>query len=231
MHAPTPPADAVFEQLLAERYSCRGYLPEPVPREIISRMFALAQRTPSWCNSQPWQAHVLSGPRMARFRAALVEHATRHADQITPDIPFPERYSGIHQTRRRECGFQLYDAVGVARGDRAASMAQALRNFAFFDAPHVAIITSGRELGSYGAADCVAYVNNLMLAARSLGVASIAQAALAGHAGFIREHLGIADDRLLICGVSFGYEDAAHPANQFRTHRAAQDEVVTWLDA
>jgi hypothetical protein len=31
--------------------------------------------------------------------------------------------------------------------------------------------------------------------------------------------------------MSFGYEDASHPANRFRTRRAARDEVVRWVDA
>ena len=49
-----------------------------------------------------------------------------------------------------------------------------------FGAPHVAIVTSDEALGVYGAVDCGAYVSNFMLAAHSLGVGSIAQAALAG---------------------------------------------------
>src|SRR3546814_13607617 len=65
--------------------------------------------------------------------------------------------------RRRECGLQLYDAVGVAHGDRAASGAQAARNFVLFDAPHVAIVTSRRELGAYGAVDCGAYVGTFQI--------------------------------------------------------------------
>ena len=40
----------------------------------------------------------------------------------------------------------------------------------------------------------------------------------------------IADDRLVVCGISFGYEDAAHPANSFRTRRAPLSEAVAWLD-
>ena len=40
------------------------------------------------------------------------------------------------------------------------------------------IITTDEALGVYGVLDCGAWVNNFMLAARSLGIASIAQAAL-----------------------------------------------------
>jgi hypothetical protein len=47
--------------LLGERHSCRGFLPRAVPKETITRILGMAQRTPSWCNSQPWQVIVTSG--------------------------------------------------------------------------------------------------------------------------------------------------------------------------
>ena len=84
-----------------------------------------------------------------------------------------------------------------ARGDREAYAKQGLENYKLFGAPHVAIITSDEALGTYGAVDCGAYVNNFLLAAQSLGVASISQAALASHSKFVREHFGLGDDRLV----------------------------------
>jgi hypothetical protein len=61
-------------------------------------------------------------------------------------------------------------------------------------------------------------------------VASIAQAALAAHPKVTREFFGIAEDRRIVCGMSFGYEDGARPVNRFRTSRAAVAEVARWLD-
>ena len=45
----------VLEELLNERYSVRAFLPREVPRETIEHVLKTAQRTASWCNSQPWQ--------------------------------------------------------------------------------------------------------------------------------------------------------------------------------
>ena len=67
-----------------------------------------------------------------------------------------------------------------------------------------------------------------MLAAKSLGVDTIAQAAIAHYSDFVREYFGIDDNRKLVCGVSFGFEDTTHPINQYRTERAKLDEVVMW---
>ena len=38
--------------------------------------------------------------------------------------------------------FQLYNALNIARGDKSAYARQALENFNFFGAPHVAIVTT-----------------------------------------------------------------------------------------
>lgn len=220
----TPEAEC-FRQILDARYSCRGYLPKPVPEADIRAIVALAQRTASWCNSQPWQVVITRGEETEKFRQALIAHETAGAARKT-DFAWPEGYYGIYQDRRKTCGLQLYDAVGVARGDREASTRQAMENFRLFGAPHVAIVTSDAALGTYGAVDCGAFVSNFMLAARAMGVASIAQAAIAAHSVFVREYFGIDDSRRMVCAISFGYEDPDHAANSFRTARAAVDEVL-----
>jgi len=201
----------------------------PVPEATLLQIASAAQRTASWCNSQPWQAIITTGEGTERFRSALFEHASSNPVP-TPDIPFPERYEGIYKERQRECGWQLYSALGIPHGDRVQSGRQVLENFRFFGAPHVAIITSERILGSYGLVDCGAYVSNFLLAARAHGVASIAQAALAVHGEFIRSYFHIPDTRLIVCGISFGYAEDNSPANAFRTSRADPDTVIRWVN-
>lgn len=56
------PALAIpFETVLNARYSCRSHLPDPVSRDTINEILRLAQRTPSWCNSQPWRVLPVDG--------------------------------------------------------------------------------------------------------------------------------------------------------------------------
>ena len=212
--------------LLAARYSCRAYLPDAVPRADIVRIIRAARHVPSWCNAQPWQVIIASGAATDTFRDALYEVAANTPP--APDLPWPEGYPGIYGMRRRACGFQLYDAVGIEKDDRAARGAQMMENYRLFGAPHVAIITSPRALGPYGAMDTGGFVTAFCLAAQALGVATIPQAAIAAQAPFVRAHFNIAEDRLILCAISFGYADPDHPANQFRTQRADVDDIVDW---
>jgi nitroreductase len=216
----------VLERLLAERWSCRGFTDEQVPRDVIERLLTIAQRTPSWCNVQPWQLVITSGEETVRLKEALL----RSFDWSGSDFDFPAGYNGIYRERRRESGWQLYDAVGVTKGDREASALQMLRNFEFFGAPHAAIITTDADLGVYGAIDCGLYVESFLLAAQALGLGACAQAALAAGSPFLHEYFDLPETRKVVCGIAFGYADPDHPTATYRTSRASLDEVVTFVD-
>ncbi|RYF72776.1 MAG: nitroreductase [Comamonadaceae bacterium] len=218
---------ASLKALLDGRYSCRSYTPEAVPRDIVEQVLVAAQRTASWCNSQPWQVHIVSGAALERLRGEMYAQRDRPG---VPDLDWPREYLGVYRQRRRECGWSLYEAVGIARGDRAASARQAAENFRMFGAPHLAVVTSEKALGTYGAIDCGAYVANFLLAAQSLGLGCVPQAALAGHADVLRAQLPIGDDRSVVCGISFGWPDPTNPVNRWRTSRADAAQAVSWHD-
>lgn len=216
--------------LISQRWSCRGFKPESVPRDVIESIVDVARRTPSWCNTQPWHVHITSGAATDRFRTDLTA-SWADDPQLHSDFPFPESYEGAYLDRRRASGWQLYEALGVAKGDRSASGREMLRNFELFGAPHAAIVTTPESLGVYGAVDCGLFVQSFLLAAHSHGVAAVPQAALASHSHFVREHFDMPADRRVLLGISFGYPDLDHPANSYRTPRRSTDDVVTWAEA
>ncbi|VTU37622.1 Nitroreductase family protein [Variovorax sp. PBL-H6] len=121
--------------------------------------------------------------------------------------------------------------MGVPRGDKEGYARQTLENFRLFGAPHVAILTSDPGLGPYGAVDVGGYVQVLLLAMQAHGLAAIAQAAPANYSALVKHELEIPQERLMVCGVSFGYEDTEHPANSYRTSRAQLAQAVRFVDA
>lgn len=217
---------AVLSDLLKSRASCRGFCSDPVPQDTIAQVLADAQHVPSWCNAQPWQVIVCGAAQTDDLRTALQDHITTAAP--APDIPFPERYEGAYQDRRRTCGWQLYAAVGVEKGDRAGSARQMMENFRLFGAPHVLIVTTPRALGPYGVLDCGAFVTATLLGFEARGLGAIAMASVASYAPFLRDWFRIPEGRDVVCAIAFGHPDTDHPANQFRTERADQADVVTW---
>lgn len=218
---------AQISRIINDRYSCRGYLETEVSEHDIREIIATASRAPTWCNAQPWKVIVTRGAETRAFADVLTR--TAETSQMEPDFAWPIQYTGEYQDRRRVCGYQLYEAVGVARDDKVRRAEQMMQNFRFFGAPHVAIITSDADLGPYGAMDCGGFIALFSLVARAKGIASVVQASVTGYAPAIRKHFRIPADRLIQTAISFGYEDKDHPANSFRTDRAASEDVVTFV--
>lgn len=226
--SPADPATSL-ERLLATRHSCRVFTSETVSHALLERVLAMAQHTATWCNAQPWTCYVLSGQTLERTRDALTSHVSDGAEKA-PDLSAPERYTGERLDRRRQAGFALYSALGIEREDLEARAQQHLENFRFFGAPHVVVITVAAELREYGAVDIGAYIATLLLAAESVGLASIPQAAPALYAPALRKNLAIPIRERIVATVALGYENTEAPANSFRVPRAALGESVHFLD-
>lgn len=224
MTAPDAHIDSL-RSLLFGRATCRAYLPEQVPEAVIRSIVDVARGTASWCNTQPWDLVITSGENTEKFRNALMEQVRQHPE-LDSDFPFPDEYRGVYLDRRRKSGFQLYEALGIGRGDKERRESQSFENFRLFGAPHVVIVTVPEELGTYGAVDAGGFVCSFLLSAQAHGVATTPQAALAMQSRFIRNYFGMPEGRKMVCGISFGYADKAHPVNSYRTERAGVNDIL-----
>jgi len=214
-----------LEEAIRTRRSVRGFLPAEVPTAVLHKAFELAQYAPSGCNLQPWVPHVVSGPSLRRLSGALLETASTGMPP-NPDWYLPAKYSGVYRERQHDSAARLYGAMGIERHDLDARQAAALRNFAFFDAPHVVFIFLPRPFDTREVADMGMYAQTLMLAMTAHGVASCAQGALSMFPDVVRSHLGLSDEQRLLFGISFGYEDTGVKANAARIGRVDVHEAV-----
>ena len=219
-----------LDQTIRERRSVRGYFADrPVPRSVLEEALELAQRAPSNCNVQPWRVFVATGPARDRLRVALCEAVS--AGQMPDAEDALDSFEGPYRRLQVDCAVTMYREMGIARDDYEGRMRATLRNFELFDAPHVAIVCMHKNFGVRVALDVGAYVQTLLLALWSRGVASCAQASLSSYPTIVRRELSIPDDLRVLCGISFGYEDPAISANNTRQARAPVTENVTFLDS
>ncbi len=214
----SPAGFEYFEDLVAARRSMRRFLPQPLSRAELERIFSAAQRAPSNCNTQPWVVHVASGDVLEALRSALP--ATFAAGELSLDHPYDGNYQGVYRERQHAAANALYSAAGIERGDREARNRQFIENFRFFDAPHVAFLFLPASFGLREAADLGMYAQNLMLAIAAAGLGSCPQTALGFLSDPIRRALSVEDELKLLFGISFGYPDPAAEVNQCTTERA-----------
>jgi nitroreductase len=210
------------DDAIASRRSVRGFLSTPVARETIESILRVSARAPSGTNMQPWKVYVCAG----QAREALAEEvaalylagAPEHRDEVQmypAQADFPDEY----RARRRQVGWDLYSLLGVEKGDREGSRRHHVRNYLFFGAPVGLFFFIDRvlEIGSW--LDYGMFIENVMLAARGHGLDTCPQAAWQRFHGPVREHLGVPEQRRLVCGMSLGYADPDAPANALVTTR------------
>jgi nitroreductase len=214
-----------LSEAIRRRRSVRGFLPDEVPQPILREAFELAQWAPSNCNVQPWTPHVVSGGKLAKLRAALVEAGLRD-EPIKPDFVADRKFVGVHRERQVDAAQQLYGAMGVERRDLVGRKLAYVRNHACFDAPHAVFIFMDESFGEREATDIGMWAQTLMLALTAQGVGSCAMGALSLFPDIVRAHLGVPPSQKLLFGVSFGYEDVSVKANSARVGRAALDDAV-----
>jgi hypothetical protein len=218
----------VFKDVITGRRSVRGFQQRAVDKALLEDIFSIAQQSPSNCNTQPWQVFVASGEKADNLRQQL--SAAMMNGEMDMDYPFDGVYRDEFKARQHDAAVQLYSAMGITREDKAKRGEAFMRNFSFFDAPHVAFVYLHQDFGIREAADLGMYAQSLMLSMQANGVASCPMTALSFHASKVRAELDVPAQYKLLFGIAFGYEDVQHPANACRVARAPLEQVVHFRD-
>ncbi|HDW3289665.1 nitroreductase family protein [Enterobacter cloacae] len=187
--------------------------------------FPFSKRTP---NTQPWQTHIVSGPKRDVVSKAIL--AADDAGQLTPDFSFGiNDFPGVFRERYKEQGAAYYQAIGVKRDDYDLRRDASRRNLEFFGAPHVALLFMP-EVGDNVrvAGDIGMYAQTLLLSLTAHGLGGVPQTSLGFYGETIRKELDIDPSLKLLFGISLGYPDMTHPANQYRINKAPLGESVTF---
>ncbi|MEM0954322.1 MAG: nitroreductase [Pseudomonadota bacterium] len=219
-----PETAEVYSHIVNQRKSVRAFLPKPVPQELLDSVFAAALRAPSNCNTQPWQTHVASGARLEALRQSLPETFMR--GEFSMDFPYDGKYDGVYKERQYAAAEALYSAMGIKREEKDKRNVAFMRNFTFFDAPHVAFMFLPAPFGLREACDLGMYAQTLMLSMVAHGLGCCPQTALSFLAEPVRKELDVAPENKLLFGISFGYEDTEAPANTCYTDRGALADIT-----
>lgn len=217
------------DDAITSRRSIRAFLPTEVPRKAIEHILEVSARAPSGTNMQPWKVYVVAGAAKERLSKEILDAYWAGAEGHKRVWKYyPDEFFEPFKTRRRTVGWALYGALGIERGETEKMKAQRARNYAFFDAPVGMIFTIDErlEIGSW--LDYGMFMENIMIAARAGGLHTCPQAAFGDYHNIIRQHLGIPDKQIVICGMAVGYADVDDPANSFHTDRAPLEEFAAF---
>ncbi|HEY0253623.1 MAG TPA: nitroreductase [Kofleriaceae bacterium] len=213
-------------ELWTARKSIRGFKPDPISKETLTELFAAAQRAPSWCNTQPWRVAITMPPKTQVLADAMQTAAK--SGFPSAEVPFPIDYPPPFKQHRIACGAALYTEMGIAREDKAGRYDAWLRNYAFFDAPHMAVVACDKRLGPYALIDVGVWLGYILTMAQDLGISTCPMAAVAAYPATLRAQLPIGETDQILFGIALGYADDAVPANRTRTTREPVEANVTF---
>jgi nitroreductase len=214
-------AARTVEEAMLSRRSLRAFKPDPVPRETVERILALASRAPSGSNIQPWRVVVVGGEARERLVQAMHGEFLQHGEEgwRREYDYYPTRWREPYLARRRKIGWDLYGLLGIGKGERERTRAQHARNYLFFDAPVGLVFTLERDLPVGAWLDTGMFLQNVMLAARAFGLDTCPQAAIASAHSVLRRELEIPEGEIVVCGMSLGYARADAVENGLITER------------
>jgi nitroreductase len=218
----------VTESVLGRR-SARAFLDRPVARETVEEILDIARFAPSGGNLQPWHVDVLAGEALADLKAKVGQSFAANPTGEGTEFPvYPPALGEPWRGRRHDSGEALYAAIGVARGDRSARLAQFAKNFDLFRAPVGLFFSIPRQFGPPQWAHLGMFIQTIMLLAEERGLATCAQEAWALVHKTVSEGLDLPEDRMFYCGMALGYADAGHPINGWRTTREPLEGFATF---
>jgi nitroreductase len=230
---PTQEQVTLVDDAIITRRSLRSFLPTPVARSTIEDILAVASRSPSGTNTQPWKVYVLTGAaktQLSRKIVAAYDDPAQRDTHTEEYAYYPTEWKSPFIDRRRKVGWDLYSLLGIAKGDKARMHAQHRRNYEFFGAPVGLIFMIDRIMQQGSWLDYGMFLQSIMVAARARGLDTCPQAAFMQFHRIITAHLGAPDNEQLVCGMSLGYADPDAIENQLITHRDPVDAFAKFVD-
>lgn len=212
------------ESILRTRHSARCFEDRPVDVALIREIIADAQLAPSWCNSQPAKAYVITGEVAKKVneihRANNVNKAKSWAEFMPPQ---PDTWN---PNNNDNIGKFLYAAdVTEGQNDKLGFLVLNTWNF---HAPVIVYITIPKNSTMYQAYDAGAFGYGVCLAAHVHGLAAIPAYEFVRYPEEIHAVIDIPENESLLMGIGLGYAKEAE-INHFHeiNGRAALDGILT----
>lgn len=216
-----------LETAMNKRHSVRQFTDQEVNREQIEHLVSLAQRSPSWVDSQPWQVYAATGEVLQQIKAAYQEQdqAGNHGD---PDLKVMSRgdWQERPQANMKQWGHEIVHHF--ANYDEAhEAMTGAANNLNF--APAILFITIPKQSPDWSILDAGIFAQSLLLAATAEGLGSIPTYNSVRFPAILHQFLEVPEDERFMVGIEIGYP-ADTKINQYRAKRQDLADLLHFRD-
>ena len=212
-----------FTKVVNKRHSVRQFTDQAVETDLIKEIVTVAQRTPSWVNSQPWQVYCAQGTVLQQIKEAYRE-ADQTGQASQPDLPVMSREEWAPRTQANMKQWR-HDIVHHFSNFDEAHTAMSTASDSLYNSPVILFITVPQASPDWSIFDAGAFAQPLMLAATNRGLGSIPTYNSVRFPNILRQILGIPDTERVLVGISLGYP-ADQPLNHYHSQRVPLSNVL-----
>ncbi|MBB1109639.1 nitroreductase [Limosilactobacillus sp. pH52_RY] len=212
-----------LQDAINQRHSIRQFTDKPVEKKTITKIVELAQRAPSWVNSQPWQVYCAMGETLQKIKDAYHEQDVA-GKQGNSDLPVMSREDWASQTQANMKQWRSGIVHHFANFDVAhENMTNA--SITLYNSPVILYITIPKASPDWSIFDAGLFAENIMLAATAYGLGTIPTYNSVRFPTILHQTLGVPEDERFIVGISLGYQ-AGTTINSYHSERRPVDEIL-----
>ncbi|MCJ7773607.1 MAG: nitroreductase [Desulfobacterales bacterium] len=213
-----------------QRKSIRGFKPDPVSKDILTKILESACKAPSAMNTQPWEFAVITGDVLNKLKSDLVEKLNKSEPMQPEHQVVSWSNDSIYRQRQIELAKGLFTLMDIPRDDKQKRAKWMERGFRFFDAPVGILIMTDKSLSDSGPLlDIGAAMQNICLAALSFGLGTCIEDQSVLYPEVLRKNANIPENKRIIIAIAIGYPDWDFPANKLSIGRETLDNNTRWI--
>jgi Nitroreductase len=211
------------QNAILNRHSTRYFTDKEVKLTDIKRILEMAQKAPSWVNSQPEKIYLATGDSLENIRQGYT-NKTSNNQHGNPELPVLSRKDWATQGRNNMALWStgVSEELGSnwqnVMGDAAIKL---------YNAPAVLYLTLPKDYSLWSLYDLGAFGQTLMLTATDMGISSMTAYQLIKYPDVLRNNLPISDDEIIISGIALGYRDNEADVNKITSKRQDLEKILT----
>ena len=212
-----------LQDAINQRHSIRQFTDKPVEKKMITKIVELAQRAPSWVNSQLWQVYCAMGDTLQEIKNAYRDQDIA-GNQGNSDLPVMSREDWAPQTQDNMKQWRHGIVHHFANFDEAHEKMTNASN-TLYDSPVILYITIPKASPDWSIFDAGLFAENIMLAATAYGLGTIPTYNSVRFPAILHQTLDVPDDERFIVGISLGYS-ADTTINSYHSERRPVNEIL-----
>lgn len=210
------------KQAIQKRHSVRHFTDQKIDSKQLKEMIGIAQKAPSWVNSQPQKVYVAQGETLEAIRKQQQELAITGA-KTNSDIPPMSRKRWSEQAQKNMAEWSrgiptvLRDNWQETLGEEANQL---------YNAQAVVYLTLPKGYTPWSLFDLGAFSQNILLVTTEQGIGSIVAYNFVKYPQILREELNIPSDEEIIVGIGLGFEDEQAQVNRITSKRMDTESIL-----